>query len=294
MYLSRLLINVGDNPDRPRPGRLWLRNLYHVHQRLCMAFPSATRKERDPNFLAPYAPDDFPEQRHLADKNRTEVAPAILKQVHSRRSPESGFLFRIDPLPGGQVIILIQSAAKPDWEYAFHNAGYLLAAPPQVKSFDLFFAKGQLLRFRVRANLSKKIKRSTDGVDLKKAREGTDRMGRVKEQSKRVALTWRKGQNLQEVIREWFGAKGDQGGFQVETFHVLKIGWDAGNRPNSRATGHKSDSASHRMKFRSALFEGTLTVTDAAKFQETMVRGIGHGKAFGFGLLSVAPVRGDV
>ncbi len=40
MYLSSLLIDVGDNPDRPRPGRLWLRNLYHVHQRLCMAFPS--------------------------------------------------------------------------------------------------------------------------------------------------------------------------------------------------------------------------------------------------------------
>ena len=59
MYLSCLLINVGDNPDHPRPGRLWLRNLYHVHQRLCMAFPSASRKADDPDFLRPFKPEDF-------------------------------------------------------------------------------------------------------------------------------------------------------------------------------------------------------------------------------------------
>ena len=49
MYLSCLLIDVGDNPDRPRPGRLWLRNLYHVHQRLCMAFPSARKTRTSDN-----------------------------------------------------------------------------------------------------------------------------------------------------------------------------------------------------------------------------------------------------
>ena len=50
MYLSCLLIDVGDDPDRPRPGRTWLRNIYHVHQRLCMAFPSRERMEADPPF----------------------------------------------------------------------------------------------------------------------------------------------------------------------------------------------------------------------------------------------------
>ena len=59
MYLSILLINAGSNPDRPRPGRLWLRNLYYVHQRLCMAFPSAYRKNNDEHFLKRFKPEDF-------------------------------------------------------------------------------------------------------------------------------------------------------------------------------------------------------------------------------------------
>ncbi len=119
MYLSCLLINVGDNPDRPRPGRLWLRNLYHVHQRLCMAFPSASRRSADPQFLCPFNPDDF--------------GP---KPVHAARSMDAGFLFRIDPQPSGRVVILVQSASMPDWDYAFHNADYLLAAPPSTKAFE--------------------------------------------------------------------------------------------------------------------------------------------------------------
>jgi len=272
MYLSCLLFDVGSNPDRPRPGRLWLRNLYHVHQRLCMAFPSASRKSGDRDFLQPYKPEDFGE-----------------KQVHVERGADSGFLFRIDPQPGGRVVILVQSnsAVKPDWDYAFHNARFLLnplAAPPQVEEFDPRFAKGQRLRFRIRVNLSKKVKTSTNGVDLTRTREGTDKQGRPKAQSKRVALTWDKDQNPDDVIREWFAAKGDQGGFQVEAFRVLQIGWGAGNRSDSRPAGD-------RMKFRSALLEGTLTVKDADSFRETIVGGIGHGKAFGFGLLSLAPCR---
>ena len=48
MYQSTLMINIGDNPDRPRPGRLWLRNIYHVHQRLWMAFPTSQQRADDP------------------------------------------------------------------------------------------------------------------------------------------------------------------------------------------------------------------------------------------------------
>jgi CRISPR-associated protein Cas6/Cse3/CasE subtype I-E len=35
---------------------------------------------------------------------------------------------------------------------------------------------------------------------------------------------------------------------------------------------------------------GVLTVTDPAKFHDTFTRGIGSAKAFGFGLLVIAPI----
>lgn len=150
MFLSCLLVDVGDNPDRPRPGRLWLRNVYRVHQRLCMAFPSAVRAARDEDFLEPFRPEDFPEFS----------ATGGPRQVQTRRGPEGGFLFRIDVQSAGRVVVLVQSAVEPNWGYAFHNASHLLAAAPETKPFEPCFAAGQRLRFRLVANPTRKI--STD------------------------------------------------------------------------------------------------------------------------------------
>jgi CRISPR system Cascade subunit CasE len=276
MWRSCLLINVGDNPDRPRPGRTWLRNLYHVHQRLWMAFPS--NAQNDPQFLKPFNPRDFD-----------------AKQVKAKRDAETGFLFRIDPHPGGRVVIVVQSAAQPQWKYAFQNADFLLldflAAPPHAEEFDPSYHDGQQFRFRIRVALTNKKKTSTDGHDLRKYREAKDRYGRQKSQSKRVALSWEVKQDPQDVIRDWFSQKGKAGGFVVEVkdFRALQIGWGNGFRPGRKKTAEDGDDAGHHMRFRSALLEGTLRVTNADLFRNTIARGIGSGKAFGFGLLSVAP-----
>ena len=42
-------------------------------------------------------------------------------------------------------------------------------------------------------------------------------------------------------------------------------------------------------RLRSVRYDGILEVTDPDKFRKTLASGIGPGKAFGFGLLSVAP-----
>ena len=97
MFLSLLHIDIGNDPDRPSPGRDWLRNVYRVHQRLCMAFPSASRKVDDPDFLAPFVTGDFGHN-----------------QVRVQRGEENGFLFRIDPSKRGEAAILVQSAVEPD------------------------------------------------------------------------------------------------------------------------------------------------------------------------------------
>ena len=134
MYLSCLLIDVGSNPDRPRPGRLWLRNVYRVHQRLCMAFPFSATKVKDKAYLKPYDPCGF-------------------SPVHVPRDTKHNFLFRVDPQAGGSAVILVLSALEPDWHYAFHNAKYLLAAPPQdPKPMKLDFQVGTHFRFRLAAN----------------------------------------------------------------------------------------------------------------------------------------------
>lgn len=260
MFLSLLHINVGEDPDRPRPGRFWLRNLYHVHQRLCMAFPSDSRRKDDPQFLAPYRPADFPEQRHLADQSAQKVDKAVLKQVHAPRNADHGFLFRIEPHSRGGVVILVQSAVKPDWDYAFHNADYLLAARPEVKQFDFSFAEEQSLRFCLVANPTRKI-------DTKSGADGKRRHG------KRVPVPT-------ERLDDWLTGRAESAGFRIVRLISVQAGYVYVCK-NGKGEGNR---------VRSARYEGILEVTDAGHFRNTLIRGIGPGKAFGFGLLSVAPI----
>ena len=252
MYLSRLKIDVGSDPTRERPGRLWLRDLYHVHQRLCMAFPSASRKSDDADFLRPFDPADFGNG-----------------QVHVARGADSGFLFRIDPAADGRAAVLVQSAVKPDWGYAFHNAGYLLAAPAQVKPYGARFAEGQRLRFRLVANPTRRLSkhsRERDGQPVDKKWIG-----------KRVPVP---PDQLLDWLAEWRVRPDESPGFCIDKdsttvqagyIYVNKGGSDGGQR------------------LRSVRYDGILEVTDPDKFRNTLLRGIGPGKAFGFGLLSVAP-----
>ena len=243
MYLSCLLINVGDNPDHPRPGRLWLRNLYHVHQRLCMAFPSASRKADDPDFLRPFKPEDFGPQ-----------------QVHVARGADAGFLFRIDPRPGGRVVVLVQSALRPDWDYAFRNGACLLAAPPDVKSYDPSFEKEQHVRFRLRANPT--VRRVFEPASS----------GQPKQSGKRVGVYG------EEAQREWLDRKAERAGFRVLDCRVLDRGFQVSGRRNGAPP----------LRHLCVDFEGILELTDPETFLSALESGIGSGKAFGFGLLSVA------
>jgi len=273
MFISTLLIDTGRNPDRPRPGRLWLRNLYRVHQRLCMAFPLKARKNDDKEFLKPYSPDDFPESRHIADMKKEEIGEKKLKHVHTPRGSENGFLFRIDPQPAGNVVILVLSAIEPDWDYAFHNAGYLLAAPYEVKKYTPSVENGKRFRFRLMANPTIKIdttrKQERQSLSREEWRSKKGRHG------KRVPVR-------NEELFEWLVRKGEKCGFALGDDVIIQPGYVYMNKTGEVGNGKR---------LRSARYEGILEVINPEIFRETLVKGIGPGKAFGFGLLSLAPVQ---
>ncbi|GFP24433.1 hypothetical protein HKBW3S09_01900, partial [Candidatus Hakubella thermalkaliphila] len=45
----------------------------------------------------------------------------------------------------------------------------------------------------------------------------------------------------------------------------------------------------HHLRFRGGVFEGVLAVKDSGLFLNALRQGVGPGKAYGFGLLSLAP-----
>ena len=47
---------------------------------------------------------------------------------------------------------------------------------------------------------------------------------------------------------------------------------------------------SKEVRLLSVTFEGVLTVTEAARFRETLTQGLGRGKAYGNGLMTVVSI----
>ncbi len=248
MFLSRLHVDTGGNSNELRPGRLWLRNHYHVHQRLCMAFPSSIRKSEDPNFVESYNPKDFGE-----------------KQVHVERNSSGGFLFRVDQ-GRGNITILVQSVIEPDWEYAFHNAKHFLADfPPEVRKVEPRFEKDQRLKFRLTVNPVRRLSKNSlekDGKPVNPSSIG-----------KRVPVRT-------EKLGDWIINRAGGKGFSIDKTSIsIQPGYLHIRKPSQK----------QGQRLRCVRYEGILQVIEPDKFEQTIYEGIGRGKAFGFGLLSVIP-----
>lgn len=166
---------------------------------------------------------------------------------------EERILYRLDQIErGDQLCLLVQSQLEPDWTQL--DPSYLAQVDmdnPAFKHFELRPVNGQRFTFRLRANPTRRLSQSV----------GNDK-------GKRVGLY-----KIDEQI-QWLNRKAASGGFIVES--VL---------PTQQ---HRADDRKRDLKFLSVQFDGILCVTDAAPFAFALANGIGAGKAFGFGLLSVA------
>jgi CRISPR system Cascade subunit CasE len=188
-------------------------------------------------------------------------------------------LFRIDTDRCGLApIVLLQSERSPDWSALPAN---FLIEPPQCKPFDVPLRTGQRLRFRLRANPTKKV-----GTSSKE-----ERLAGKKENGQRISLF------REEDQIAWLLHKGEEGGFRIPgqwvevqdgrriasfRVEVVPEGWVRCGK-----NGHTEG------RFFAVRFDGLLEVTDPVKFLEILRAGIGSAKGFGFGLLSLARPEAD-
>lgn len=155
------------------------------------------------------------------------------------------------------VTLLVQSDIQPDWSRLDERL-LLPASPfdpvpnPAVKELNgLPLANGRILRFRLRANPT-----------VKKKREG-------KKHSNRVPLV-REDEQL-----AWLQRRASDNGFRLLGAQIIPEG--------SQTDRHKN------LTIYTVQYDGRLQITDADKFQKALQKGIGPAKAFGCGLLSIAP-----
>lgn len=182
-----------------------------------------------------------------------------------------GALYRTETSSRGEVALLVQSEAEPNWTRL--PAGYLLECfepNPALTSLAPVVARlkpGIRLRFRLRANATKRLFAGKEKRGARVELFGTERL-----------LAW--------LLR-----KAERGGFQLAEREGLDVASELERyrvriAEEPKVRGRRNGAA---LTFGSTLFEGELVVTDPQAFAATLKQGIGTARAYGFGLLSVAP-----
>ena len=232
MYLSRLAIN-----PRSREVQQDLADVYQMHRTVMSAFP------------------------HVEAEGDARAELSVLYRLETaERSRE--------------VLLLVQSLICPDLSHL--TRGYLAADSGEVENPAIkdvsrvlqALREGQVLRFRLRANPTRKI-------ETKSTPDGQRRNGR------RVDL------RTEELQLEWLSRRAEQAGF------ALVPAIQGGDVPAVRVgASEKVTGRRRRVSLATVLFDGLLEVTDPGLFRQAIAAGIGPGKAFGCGLMSIAPHRG--
>ena len=164
------------------------------------------------------------------------------------------FLIRVDRKEEAYRVLILSPTVptKPDW------------CPTPcfgTKPIPDEFLAHTDYRFSLLANPTRKVRSNAAGERTKNGR--------------RLALTERA-----ELVA-WLQRKGESGGFVVNPVTLRTV-------PRGREFFHK-DARVHGTHS-SVEFQGELTVNDPLRFRAAVAAGIGSAKAFGFGLLVVAPV----
>jgi len=208
-------------------------------------------------------------RRDLADPYQLHATLCRAFSQTNRKCPEREILWRLEPETGsdGCPHVLIQSQTVPDWD-GIGVKGWLAKADPPLDLKNRLkldtITTGQRFRFRLRANPC------------------------VTRNGKRLGL-------LQLIEQEqWIKRKGQSHGFalpQLPSFDLSEMGQE---RVDVRVSQERMLSGTQHqgntIRIFSVLYDGVMTVTDAGAFVKVLHTGIGHGKALGLGLLSVAPI----
>ena len=208
-------------------------------------------------------------RRDLADPYQLHATLCRAFSPLDLKCPEGEILWRLEPEtdPNGCPRVLVQSRTIPDWA-GIGVKGWLAKIDPPIDLKSCLklnaLAINQRFRFRMRANPC------------------------VTRTGKRLGL-------LQpEEQEKWIVRKGHLHGFALSRLPSSDLSEMGPARINVRVSQEQmltgTQHHGNAIRIFSVLYDGVMIVTDAGAFVKVLHTGIGHGKALGLGLLSVAPV----
>lgn len=208
-------------------------------------------------------------RRDLSDPYQLHSTLCRAFRTPEQKCPEGEFLWRLEPEsePAGCPPILVQSRTIPDWS-RIGVKGWLAKADQAIDLKDRLkldsLNVGQRFRFRLRANPC------------------------VTRNGKRLGLLRLEDQE------NWVERKEKLHGFSLPKLVPFDLSELTQKRVDIRISQEQmlrgNQHSGNAIRIFSVLYDGILTVTEPDRFRDALQTGIGHGKAMGLGLLSVAPI----
>jgi len=149
-------------------------------------------------------------------------------------------------------IVLVQSRIEANWT---HLPTHYLTSSPNFTQVDLAASRlepGRIFQFRLKANPSKRDK-----------------------QTRKLIGMFHQADQI-----SWLERQASQHGFQLHGVDVI---------PTPNVFGMK-EKGKAPIRILTVLYQGILQITDSALFITAMQQGIGRGRSYGCGLLSIAQI----
>ena len=197
------------------------------------------------------------------DPTRRETMVALISPQKFHGAVENAFpgarrrrLWRLDQL-GEKLYLLLLSEERPDLTALCAQFG--TGAPPETRPYDPLLERvtaGSCWQFRLTANPTRSKKDSAD----------------------HTARGTLKPCYLEVEQEEWLWAQAAKHGFALreEGFTVTRVQWQ-----------HFAKHGTRPVTLLAVTYEGILQVTDAEQFRALLCQGMGRGKAYGLGLMTV-------
>jgi len=225
-------------------------------------------------------------QRLLASPHRMHAATlaSFPDQPVPAPSDRGRVLWRLDPDNPHRPVLWIVSPTRPDLTHIIETAGWPRADTPQweSRSYEPLLqrlATGQRYAFRLTANPTRQIKNDDSKANGAPAPGPRPRGKRVPHATVDHQL-------------DWLSQRAEHAGFRLLPASALLPG--SGEhatqielRERATARFRKSDTE-RRVTIARTTYVGALEVSDADSLRRVLCQGLGHARAYGCGLLTLA------
>ena len=198
-----------------------------------------------------------------ADRLHRRIMEIFPDGMGEQARATGGILFRQDEVAGGRVNILVQSALKPT--RPLQEPAYGEAHSRALDDLLDRLTAGQQVYYRIVANATRKLGHNT-------------KQGRPNE------IVPLQGAEAEE----WWSRQAESSGLSLRIASSVSLDSLDCLRTHTKPGGRP---AAQRVRYARTRFDGLAVVQNPEQLRERIRTGIGRGKSYGCGLLTVAPAR---